>query len=167
MVDGKTGALMFTSLINDDYRLMIFMPTEEFLMIRDQFRNYFIIVILMVVVISIAHVLISLKYIYKPMNNLLADLSLVNVKESKSYRMPVKEKDIFIELRQKLNQNLEETENYFKDSIANADELYIENQRFKLLIDSTQDFILQIDDTHHIVFASGKGLIKLIIQRSP
>src|SRR5690606_24663011 len=39
--------------------------------------------------------------------------------------------------------------------------LYIENQRFKLLFDSTQDFILQIDDTHHIVFASGKGLAKI------
>lgn len=161
MVNGIKGALMFTSVINDDYRLMVFMPTEEFLLIRNQFRNYFIIVILMVLIISIAHVLMSLKYIYNPMNRLLSDLNLVNVKESIAYRIPIKEKDSFVELRQKLNQNLEETENYFKDATASADDLYIENQRFKLLIDSTQDFILQIDDRHHIMFASGKGLAKL------
>lgn len=161
LVDDQKGALLFTSLIHDDYRLMIFMPTEEFLMTRNQFRNYFIIIIFMVVIVSIAHVLMSLKYIYNPMNKLLADLNIVNVKESIDYRIPVKAKDSFIELRQKLNQNLEETEHYFKDAKANADDLFIENQRFKLLIDSTQDFILQIDDTHHIVFASGKGLAKI------
>jgi len=161
MVSDRKGALMYTTVINDDYYLMVFMPTEEFLMTRNMFRNYFVVVILMVFVISITQVLMSLKYIYNPMNNLIADLSLVDVKASIAYRLPVKAKDSFIELRQTLNQNLDETETYFNDAKASAQNLYIENQRFKLLIDSTQDFILQIDDTHHIVFASGKGLAKI------
>jgi len=161
IVNGHMGALMFTDVINDDYNLLVFMPTEEFLMTHNQFRNYFLLVIVIVIIVAATYMLMSLKYIYQPMNRLLSDLNLVNVKDYIAYRLPVDQHDSFIELRQKLNQDLEETENYFKEALESANELYLENQRFKLLIDSTQDFILQIDNTHRIIFASGKGLSKI------
>lgn len=161
IVGDELGAIMLTDVIHDDYQLLIFMPTEEFMMTQRQFRNYFLLVLLIVIVISVTYMLMSLKYIYQPMNRLLTDLNLVNVKESISYRLPTDEKDSFIELREKLNKDLEETETYFKEAIDKANQLFLENQKFKLLIDSTQDFMIEINPSHQIVYASGKGLFKL------
>ena len=41
-----------------------------------------------------------------------------------------------------------------------------ENQRFKFLIDSTQDFIIQVDQDLNVVYASGSGLRKIGVSKS-
>lgn len=73
-------------------------------------------------------------------------------------------KDRFLDIKKTLNNALDATEEYFDEGRLATLSLHLENQRFKLLIDSTQDFIIQINPNHHIVSAYGRGLGKLHLE---
>ena len=66
----------------------------------------------------------------------------------------------FLDVKKTVNQTLDAAEEYFNEKAEANNSVYLGFQRFKLLIDSTQDFIIQIDKKHHIVSAYGKGSSK-------
>lgn len=155
------GAMIYTDVIMDDYTLLIFMPADEFLSTQKQFRNYFIVVFILINIIGLTYILYNRRYIIEPLKHFYEDLSQIDIRDNIHHRLPVDDRDGFLEIKKSLNRSLDSAEAYFIENNMNAKALHLENQRFKLLIDSTQDFIIQLDLNHRIISAYGKGLSKI------
>jgi diguanylate cyclase (GGDEF)-like protein/PAS domain S-box-containing protein len=160
-MDSLRGTILWQRILGDGYKLLIFMPEDEYYHTQNQFLNYFILVYSMVVIITLSFLWTNFKRIFTPINNLVGDLSKINVKENIGYRLENDSNDVFDEIRENVNAALESSENYFNEAKSKAEELYLENQRFKYLINSTQDFIIHLDLKGYVVYASGSGLNKI------
>ena len=155
------GAMIFTDVVLDYYTLIVFMPNGEYYQTQRQFNNFFIIIFILINVIGISFIMFNRAFIVEPLRRLDQEVAKINVKHHKDFRIPYLAKDRFLDIKVTLNNALDAAEEYFDESKLAATALHLENQRFKLLIDSTQDFIIQINHNHHIVSAYGRGLAKL------
>ncbi|MFA5526351.1 MAG: HD domain-containing phosphohydrolase [Acholeplasmataceae bacterium] len=160
------GAMMFTDIVLDEYTLIIFMPNNEFYQTERQFGNFFITVFVMINIIGIGFIIFNHTYIMQPLSQLDLDIGGIDIKHRIGYRLPIKDNDRFLDVKKSLNRILETSEEYYSERLSIENTLHYENQRFKLLIDSTQDFIIQIDKNHIIISAYGRGLTKLKIDES-
>jgi len=156
-----TGSLIYTDVILDEYELIVFMPDNEFYVTQVQFGRYFVVVFVLINVIGITFFLLNRRYIFIPLVELDQEIAKIDLSQKVSYRLPIESKDRFLDIKSTLNQALDAAEVYFNENATKAEELYLRSQRFKLLIDSTQDFIIQISPTHVISSAYGKGLAKI------
>lgn len=161
VLDSSYGTMVYTRLFDDSYTLMVFMPNDEYYQTQMKFLNYFIVVMVIVGLISFSYVWMDFKHIFSPMNRLLDELAMINIKNNVSYRLSSNQKDSFYELRETINLALNDAENYFEEATLKSKQLFLENQRFRYLIESTQDFIIQVDQNLKIVYASGSGLKKI------
>lgn len=164
IMHGHQGSIIYTDVIMDQYTLLIFSPIAEFSSTQRQFRNYFIVVFILINLIGLTYIIYNRRYVIAPLRQFYDELGQIDIRHHIEYRIPEDKKDGFLDLKQSLNQSLESAETYFNENILNAKALHLENQRFKLLIDSTQDFIIQLDLNHRIVSAYGKGLSKINMQ---
>jgi diguanylate cyclase (GGDEF)-like protein/PAS domain S-box-containing protein len=155
------GSILWNRVLGDGYKVLIFMPSDEYYHTQNQFMNYFILVYSMVVIITLTFLWMNFKRIFTPINHLVKDLSKINVKDNIGYRLNSENNDVFDEIRENVNRALESSENYFNEAKSKAEELFLENQRFKYLINSTQDFIIHLDLKGYVVYASGSGLDKI------
>jgi len=157
----ETGAIIYTNVVFDDYELVVFMPDAEFYATQRQFGRYFIIVFIMINLIAAFFFLLNRKYIFIPLLDLDKEIGDIDVRKDIHYRLPMRDNDRFLDIKQTLNKALDTAEEYFIENAIKAEELYLRSQRFKLLIDSTQDFIIQIGVGHTISSIYGKGLSKI------
>jgi diguanylate cyclase (GGDEF)-like protein len=155
------GSILWNRVLGDGYKVLIFMPEDEYYQTQNQFMNYFIMVYSMIVIITLTFLWMNFKRIFTPMNKLVGDLSKINVKDNIGYRLNSENNDVLDEIRENVNVALESSENYFNEAKSKAEELFLENQRFKYLINSTQDFIIHLDLKGYVVYASGSGLDKI------
>lgn len=158
------GAMIFTDVVLDYYTLVVFMPNGEYYQTQRQFNNFFIVVFILINVIGISFIMFNRMFIAEPLRRLDREVAKIDVRHNKEFRIPYLAKDRFLDIKTTLNNALDVAEEYFDESRLATNSLHLENQRFKLLIDSTQDFIIQINPNHHIVSAYGKGLAKLHIE---
>jgi diguanylate cyclase (GGDEF)-like protein/PAS domain S-box-containing protein len=86
------------------------------------------------------------------------------VKDNIGYRLAMDNNDVLDEIRDTVNKALQSSEEYFDEAKLKADQLFLENQRFKHLINSTQDFIIHLNTNGFIVYASGSGLEKIDVK---
>ena len=155
------GSIIWTRVLRNGYKLIIFMPDEEYHQTQNQFLNYFILVYSMIVLMTLTYLWMNFKRIFKPINELIEDISKINVKDNIGYRLNLSNQDALDEIRQTVNEALDSSEEYFDEAKLKADELFLENQKFKYLINSTQDFIIHLNLNGYIVYASGSGLDKI------
>ena len=160
------GTMIYHDMFDGTYQLIVFMPNAEYYQTQRQFFNYFAFVLFFIIAIGLTYIWMDFKHIFSPMNHLLNDLSKLDIKENISYRLSDARKDSFHQLRKTVNFALDDAESYYHEARLKAEELYLENQRFKYLIDSTQDFIFQVDKKLNIVYASGSGLRKIGFSKS-
>ena len=159
-----SGSALWSRVLGNDYKLLIFMPEKEYYDTLNQFMNYFIVVYSMVVLMTLTYLWMNFNKIFKPINHLVDDLSQINVKENIGYRLAMDNNDVLDELRNTVNKALQSSEEYFDEAKSKADQLFLENQRFKHLINSTQDFIIHLNTNGFIVYASGSGLEKIDVK---
>lgn len=165
-LDDEIGAMIFSNLYEDSYELIVFLPNGEFYQTQRQFFNYFALVLFFIIMIGLTYIWMDFKHIFAPMNRLLNDLSKLDIKDNIKYRLSDEHKDSFHELRRTVNFALDDAEAYYNEAKSRAEEMFLENQRFKFLIDSTQDFIIQVDQDLNVVYASGSGLRKIGVSKS-
>lgn len=159
----RNGSLIFKDVILEAYTIFVFMPAEEYYITQRQFANTFLVIFIIVNTIGLVFIAFNRVYIINPLGELDQEISKIDVKNHIDYRLPALKEDGYSEIKNTINEVLSATEQYFKDSVKATKEYYLENQRFKLLIDSTQDFIVQINHEHQIISAYGIGLQKLDI----
>lgn len=165
-LDSKIGAMIFSDMFDGSYELIAFMPNAEYYQTQRQFFNYFAIVLFFIIMIGLTYIWMDFKHIFAPMNLLLNDLSRLDIKDNIKYRLSDEHQDSFHELRKTVNFALDDAEAYYNEAKSRAEEMFLENQRFKFLIDSTQDFIIQVDQDLNVVYASGSGLRKIGVSKS-
>ena len=161
VLGNQEGSVLWQRVLDDEYKILIFMSSEEYEQTKNQFMNYFIIVYFMVVFITLTYLWMNFTRIFKPVNQLIIDLSKIDVKNNIGYRIEKDSNDVLDEIRMTVNDALDSSENYFNEAKDKADQLFLENQRFIYLINSTQDFIIHLDLNGYIVYASGSGLNKI------
>lgn len=154
-------ALILTDVVLDYYTLVVVMPNSEYYRTQYQFANLSVVVFVLINIVGIFFILFNRTFVIDPLRKLDRDIADIDIKNHKGFRIPYQSKDRFLDVKKTLNNTLDAAEEYFNESRIATNKLHLENQRFKLLIDSTQDFIIQINTELHIVSAYGRGLTKL------
>ena len=157
----EIGTLIFTDVVLDEYILFIFLPATEYYIIQRQFANTFLVIFIIVNTIGLGFIAFNRVYIVTPLGELDQAISKIDIKNHIDYRIPIIKQDGYKEIKSTINDVLDSTEKYFKESVSATKQLFLDNQRFKLLIDSTQDFIVQFNHDHLIISAYGIGLQKI------
>ena len=165
-IEDLEGVLNYEVIYPYAYFLGVFMPNEEY---SSGFQSVFnIFMILLVTMILVAFILV---YIYgervrKPLSTLLKDIDDIDISKKKRYRLPSPTRDEYKIIRDSINKVLEATDNYFIEKEEAENELLLENQRVKLLMESTSDIIFEIDNNFNYVSVFGKGLYLLKLKPS-
>jgi len=160
VVNNEVGVVKYKTIINDQYTLLTFMPHEEYFSATTLFTNIFVILSLVILIMGIAHMNFNQKHIFNPFKVLIRDIEKIDVINHLDYRLNTKMSG-FLPIREGLNKVLSTSQDYFVENQMNQRKLLYENQRTKLLMNSTADIIFEIDKKMKYVSVFGKGLNKI------
>ncbi|MFA5381196.1 MAG: HD domain-containing phosphohydrolase [Candidatus Izemoplasmatales bacterium] len=161
-IQGTEGVLAYTTLVGDSYQLGVFMPLAEFTQNLRLLSTLFIIFTVIMVILATVFSLFYSKTIGRPMDRLLNDIRAINLNNDIHYRLPVsKNPFMFGDVRTSLNAALATTAEAMEQNIADRRELAIENQRVKVLMESTADIIFEVDLDKRFSSVFGRGLKKI------
>lgn len=140
------------------YTLAVFIPNNEYMAGLRTMSRIFLYMDLILLIAALILVIIYNLRVKKPLELFLSDIEKVNIIDSTTYRLPDRRRDDYLDIRNALNQILDATDFYFKESKKAQQQLMLENQRVKLLMDSTADIIFEIDINKKFVSVFGRGL---------
>ncbi|HKL47670.1 MAG TPA: HD domain-containing phosphohydrolase [Candidatus Izemoplasmatales bacterium] len=165
-VDGENGVLSHTSIANNQYMLFVFMPMNEFLSPVAFLRDIFLIVSAIFLVTTLILLAIYNSQINRPYQKLIHSILKINIDNDPSYRINQHENSDHKRVIRAVNQVLDSTEFYLVENRKQQHELKLENQRVKLLMNSTADIIFEIDTDKRFISVYGHGLKKLQLKSS-
>ncbi|MFA7560940.1 MAG: HD domain-containing phosphohydrolase [Candidatus Izemoplasmatales bacterium] len=154
----NTGVLKFETIQPYNYTIGIFIPETEFNAGLKTISDVFIYLSVSMFVLSVVLLLVYNLRVKKPLEILLNDIDKIDISSSTDYRLPEPNKDEYLPVRKSINNVIEATNFYFKKNIKTRDLLAIENQRVKLLMESTADIIFEANIDNEFVSVFGKGL---------
>jgi len=165
-VDGVNGVLAHTQIANDQYKLFVFLPMDEFQSPIAFVRDVFIVVLTIYVLTTLVLLAVYSRQISRPYEKLIKSILKINIDDSPSYRLNTQDNKDYKNVIKAVNQVLESTEYYLIENRQQQHELKLENQRVKLLMNSTADIIFELDLDKRFISVYGKGLKKLNLKSS-
>lgn len=160
-IDSIKGTIAYAQIVNDSYKLVLFIPNREYNAANIMIFTIFLILAGILVTVGSILKFLNHKFIYNPFNKLLKDIDSIDIDSNLDYRLELKKKEGLIEIRNVLNATLNTTAQYFEQNKEIHRELLYEHQKVILLIESTADIIFEIDANKTFVSIYGKGLKKL------
>jgi diguanylate cyclase (GGDEF)-like protein/PAS domain S-box-containing protein len=154
----EEGYVYFDTIYPYDYTIGVFMPDSEFASSLSSMSSVFIYLSLILFVAAGFIAFIYNKRVKKPLDLLLNDIKSINISDSISYRLPQPKVDEYKRIRSSINNVLDATDFYFNENKLAKQQLLIENQRVKLLMDSTADIIFELNSENRYIAVFGKGL---------
>ncbi|MFA5289729.1 MAG: HD domain-containing phosphohydrolase [Candidatus Izemoplasmatales bacterium] len=155
------GAIAHRSIARDSYHLVVFMPMVEFTQYTSLLSNIFIGLTIALLIFTLLFTILYFQTISKPMKNLIKDIKTIDPHSEMLYRLPNGGRLSFPEVRQALNNVLDVATEFFEEKEKGRLDLLIENQRVKLLVESTADIIFEIGVDKRFCSIYGRGLEKL------
>ncbi len=160
-LDDKKGALAYTTIADGDYTLGLFMPSNEFSGTIDLYRNVMVVVLAVLTFMSVMLFSVYQTHVYHPIHDLIDEIMAIDIPKNINYRLPESQTKGFPEVRHAINKVLDSTTKSIALSKETQHQLLLENQRVKLLMDSTADIIFEIDKDKHFTRVYGNGLKKI------
>ena len=158
VVQGTKGVLYYQTLDPFEILLGVFLPSQEFSSGFIIISNVFLSLTIAMGILAFVLIITYNIRIKNPLESLLSDIERIDILDSSKYILPEHEKDDYLKIRQSINKVLKATDLYFNEKHKAQAELMIENQRVKLLMESTADIIFEIDTSGNYVSVFGKGL---------
>lgn len=158
VIDEKTGVLEYETLQSYNYTIGIFLPESEFTASIRTITNVFIYLSVGMLIFSAVLIIIFYLRVKKPLATLLTDINSIDIINSTDYRLPEPRRDEYLPVRQSINKVIEATNFYFTKNLQTKELLAIENQRVKLLVESTADIIFEANTDNVFISVFGKGL---------
>ncbi len=156
-IQGTRGALSYSTVLGSRYTLGVFMPRSEY---SANFRSLFyafLVITLLTALSGLLLVMFYQKQFQRPLENLITDIEKIDLETSPQYRLPNKRKG-YGSIRNALNRGLDLSASYVKQRNLSQHQLVMENQRVRLLMESTADIIFEINTQKIFVSIFGKGL---------
>jgi len=160
-IDSMQGTVAYAQIVNDSYKLVLFIPNLEYNSANVLVFTIFLVLTGVLLAVSIIMTLLNHTFVYKPFYKLLRDIDLIDIDSNLDYRLSLKKKEGFNEIRKVLNKTLITTAQYFEQNKKIHRELLYEHQKTILFIESTEDIIFEIDTNKTFISIYGKGLKKL------
>ena len=160
-IDSQQGTIAYVQIVNDSYKLVLFIPSQEYNSANIMVFTIFIVLAGVLLAVSIMMTLLNHTFVYNPFYKLLRDIDLIDIDSNINYRLSLEKKEGFNEIRKVLNKTLITTAQYFEQNKEIHRELLYEHQKTILFIGSTSDIIFEIDTNKTFVSIYGKGLKKL------
>lgn len=154
---GEKGALFYTTILATRYTLGVFMPLSEY---SANFRSVFYAFLVITLITALSGSLLIgfyQKQFQLPLKNLIFDIGNIDLEMNPQYRLPEKRKG-YSSIRKALNRGLELSASYVEQRNRSQHQLVMENQRVRLLMESTADIIFEINTQKVFVSIFGKGL---------
>lgn len=156
-----SGAIAHGTIARDYYRLVVFMPMTEFTQYTVLLSHIFIGLTVVLLFVSTLLAILYFQTISKPLINLIEDIKTIEPHSEMLYRLPIGGRLSFPEVRKALNNVLDAATEFFVEKEKSRLDLLIENQRVKLLVESTADIIFEISPDKRFRSIYGRGLEKL------
>ncbi|MFP4477885.1 MAG: HD domain-containing phosphohydrolase [Candidatus Izemoplasmatales bacterium] len=160
-IDDTIGVLAHNRIADDQYILGVFLPMNEYSSPLVMVREVFMVVFLIVFISLIAVFILYYRHIDEPFRNLVSSILKIDVNLNPSYRIKAHDIEDYHPIISAINQALDSTEFYISKNLEAQHQLTIENQRVRLLMESTADIIFEIDASKRFVSIFGKGVEKL------
>ena len=156
-IQGQRGALSHTTILATRYTLGVFMPLSEY---SANFRSLFYAFLVITLITALSGTILMVFYqkqFQHPLKNLISDIEKIDLETNPNYRLPNKGIG-YNSIRKALNRGLELSASYVEERNLSQHQLIMENQRVRLLMESTSDIIFEINTQKIFVSIFGKGL---------
>ncbi len=160
-LDGINGVMAYSCCNSNNYYLGVFMPLSEYSANFYVLRNISILASFIVFFSSISFFLIFKNRIQRPFKTLIDDILAIDIEKNISYRLDENRNKEYQQVVKAINEALDSADYFFSQTKKAQNDLSVENQRVKLLMDSTADIIFEIDKDKRFVSVYGRGLEKL------
>ncbi|MGM0495804.1 MAG: HD domain-containing phosphohydrolase [Bacillota bacterium] len=160
-IDDEKGVIAYRQIANNSYTISAFMPIDEFSSPMEVFRQVIIIVFVVVIASALILLFVFKKQIDNPFKNLISDILDINIDKNIAYRLSENNNKQFKPVISAINNMLDSTDYYFTKSKESQRKLTLENQRVKLLMESTGDIIFEINKDKVFISVFGNGIKKL------
>lgn len=134
MLDGKEGYLAYQSIKNTDWKICSFIPLNEFMSKNTYFLMFFIITLITTLGAFVISLMLLRRHHIIPMLALDRDITSINMKKEMTYRLPVKENELFYVLRKSINSVLDKTEELFRKLEIDEEKLTENNQELEAYV---------------------------------
>ncbi|MDA3932104.1 MAG: diguanylate cyclase [Tenericutes bacterium] len=160
-INDNEGVLAHTKIANGQYILGVFLPMNEYSSPITLVQQVFIITFSIFFISLLVIFLLYYRHIDEPFRNLVDSILKIDINLDPSYRIDEVNRKDFGSIINAINQALDSTEFYISKNLESKHQLTIDNQRVKLLMESTADIIFEIDMNKRFVSVFGKGIKKL------
>ncbi|QWC00518.1 diguanylate cyclase [Mycoplasmatota bacterium] len=161
IINDTDGVLAYDLIASDHYVLGVFLPMNEYSSPIILVRQVFIISFAIFAMSSLIILVLYYKHIDEPFRDVIDSILKIDVNTNPKYRIDPSNKRDYKPIINALNKTLDSTESHINNNLESQQQLIIENQRVKLLMESTADIIFEIDMDKRFVSVFGKGIQKL------
>lgn len=160
--DNVQGYLSFTPIGDTDWIIGNFISLKEFRGDNGDIWRIFLIALFIVIWIFISFSYIQEKSFLLPTLELDNDIEKINIEEDMGYRILIKEKDPFSEIRKTINQALNKTQELFEQTEQDTEEIMAQHDELEASYNqlSAMDYELRLQYTKAI--ESEEGLKKAL-----
>ncbi|MBN2504189.1 MAG: diguanylate cyclase [Bacilli bacterium] len=160
-MQGELGVITYTEIAKGNYQIALFMPIAEFTQNTRTFTWVALIVLISLVALTIILSIVYQVNIGKPLQTLIADISLIDLDNNPDYRLKEFKRSRYKDIRKALNNSLDTAAKYLNNNKEYQHKLLLENQKVTLLMESAADIIFEVDVNRRFRSIFGKGLTKL------
>jgi diguanylate cyclase (GGDEF)-like protein len=114
VLEHTQGFIVYTTLATNEWIVGSFIPTSEYNYYLDQFIEIFLITMLGVAAVSAVFFAWQRKHLTTPMISLEREVADINLDQNIEYRLQIPKKDAFNDVRIKVNQLLDTTQEFFE-----------------------------------------------------
>jgi diguanylate cyclase (GGDEF)-like protein/PAS domain S-box-containing protein len=155
---GVRGFLAHTSVFGTDWRLISFVPIEEFTGEMDRlFKGLQISAFLSLLIIGFFLWLFN-RSIVAPLSELSQDIAAIDVEMKPDYRLPMRRKDEFGRISGTINGILDTTNSYVSSLAASEEELNNSNQQLEALVEELTATEEELRSQNEMLIAQEKRL---------
>lgn len=129
--DNVKGYLSFRPIEDTDWIIGNFISLKEFRGSNSDLWRMYSIALLIAIFIFISFGEIQKKSFLFPVLGLSDDIEKINIEEDMGYRIPIKEKDPFIEIRKTINQSLNRIQELFEQTEQDTEEIVAQNDELE------------------------------------
>ena len=158
LLHGHEGYLAYQPIENTDWRIFSFIPSGEFLRTNAYFLWIFIMTLITTLGVFIIFLILLKHYYIAPMLALDTDIRSINISQEMSFRLPIKEKELFYALRQSINSVLKKTEELFDKLEIDEEKLKVSNRELEAYVQQLLASEEEIKGQYDKIIESEKNL---------
>ena len=165
-LDGVAGYLSYQSIENADWIIGNFMSLDEFRGDNDIIIKMLIIALIISVIIFASLIYLQNVNLLIPIYKLDRDIKSINIEENMGYRMPINEKDSFVQPREAINSILSKAQEFFEQIEQDNEEIMAQSEELEASYGQLAAMEEEVRAQYTDLVKSEKGLKEALAKNS-